>query len=194
MSRPAVLIDRDGTINEDVGYPGRWSQVKIYPWSIPAVRRLNDAGFAVAVITNQSGVGRGYFTEDDLRRIHDRLLAAFARRNARIDGVYYCPHYNLSAEPRYRLDCICRKPAVGLGVQAAADLDLDLKRSYMIGDKVEDILFGRALGATSVLVLTGYGIESRRKLEADGSPPEAIAAHLGDAVDWILARPPAPGP
>jgi D-glycero-D-manno-heptose 1,7-bisphosphate phosphatase len=188
MSRPAVFIDRDGTINEDVGYPSRWNQVKIFPWSVAAVRRLNDAGFAVVIVTNQSGVGRGYYTEADLRDIHDRLVAVFADQGARIDGVYYCPHYNLSAELRYRQDCLCRKPGPGMGLQAAADLDLDLERSYMVGDKAEDVMFGRELGATPVLVLTGYGLESRAKLEAAGLSPAAVAAHLGDAVDWILGR------
>ncbi|MBM3293129.1 MAG: HAD family hydrolase [Candidatus Aminicenantes bacterium] len=188
MSRPAVLLDRDGTINEDVGYPGRWSQIRIYPWSIPAVGRLNEAGFAVVIATNQSGVGRGIFTEDDLRRIHDRMTEAFFAGGARIDAIYYCPHYRLSTDPRYRRDCLCRKPGSAMGRQAAADLDLDLARSFMIGDKVEDVEFGRGLGATPVLVMTGYGAASRRRLEAAGPRPAAVAAHLGEAVDWIFSR------
>ena len=193
MSRPAVFLDRDGTINEDVGYPSRWSQVKIFPWSIPAVRRLNTAGYSVVVVTNQSGVGRGYYTEDDLRMIHGRLVETFGGQGARIDLVYYCPHYNLSAELRYRQECLCRKPGPAMGLQAAADLDLDLDRSYMIGDKAEDVLFGQGLGAKSILVLTGYGATARRKLEADGVVPAAVAVHLGDAVDWIIGRAPLAG-
>jgi D-glycero-D-manno-heptose 1,7-bisphosphate phosphatase len=193
VSRRAVFLDRDGTINEDVGYPGRWSQVKIYPWSAAAVRRLNAAGFAVVVVTNQSGVGRGYFTEDDLQEIHGRLVAAFVAEGARIDGIYYCPHYALSDSPAYRQDCPCRKPGPELGLRAAADLDLDLTRSYVVGDKVEDVMFGRALGATAVLVLTGYGAETRQKLAAEGNAAAVVAANLGEAVDWILAREPSEG-
>jgi D-glycero-D-manno-heptose 1,7-bisphosphate phosphatase len=188
LSRRAVFLDRDGTINEDVGYPNRWDQIKIYPWSVDAVRRLNAAGFAVLIVTNQSGVGRGYYTEDELGAIHDQLVSVFAAAGARIDGIYYCPHYPLSAEPRFRRDCLCRKPGPGMGLRAAADFDLDLARSYMVGDKAEDILFARSAGATPVLVLTGYGLEARKKLEAAGIAPAAVTADLGEAADWILGR------
>ena len=188
MSRPAVFLDRDGTLNEEVGYPSRWSQVRIFPTSFEAVRRLNAAGFLVVVVTNQSGVGRGYLTEAELKTLHLRMAKAFAAKGARLDAFYYCPHYNLSAYPNYRLECLCRKPAPGLALQAAADLDLDLSRSYMIGDKSDDLKFGRAVGATPILVLTGYGAESQKRIEGLDVRPAAVAADLRDAVDWILAR------
>lgn len=188
MSRRVVFLDRDGTLNEEVGYPSRWSQIRIFPAGFEAVRRLNAAGFLAVVVTNQSGVGRGYLTEAELKIIHLRMAKAFAAKGARLDAFYYCPHYNLSAYPRYRLDCLCRKPAPGLALQAAADLDIDLRRSYMIGDKPDDVKFGQAVGATPILILTGYGAESQKKIETLDIRPAAVAADLRDAVDWILAR------
>lgn len=188
MSRPAVFLDRDGTILDDTGYPSRFDQVRILPRSIAAVRRLNEAGFPVIVVTNQSGVGRGFLTEEELSALHEDLSAAFAAQGARIDAFYYCPHFSLSRDPRYRVACECRKPRPGLGRRAAADLDLDLARSIMIGDKEDDVFFGRAIGATPILVLTGYGREARRKLAEKAALPETVAADLGEAVDWVLAR------
>ena len=188
MKRPAVFLDRDGTLIDDIGYPSRFDQILIFPGSFEAVRRLNDAGFPVVVVTNQSGVGRGYFSEEQLAEIHFRLAGAFAAEGARLDAFYACPHYNLSPDPRYRKACSCRKPLPGLGQKAAAELDLDLSRSYMIGDKEDDVKFGRAIGAAPVLVLTGYGRETRDKLEGTPGRPEAVAADIGRAVDWILAR------
>jgi len=188
MNRPAVFLDRDGTIVDDAGYPSRFDQLVIFPRSFEAVRLLNKAGFPVVVVTNQSGVGRGFFTEAELADIHGRLAGAFAAEGARLDAVYSCPHYASSPDPRYRIECDCRKPLPGLGLRAAADLSLNLARSYMIGDKADDVLFGRAIGATPILVLTGYGREARKKLGKGTDRPPAVAADLREAVDWILAR------
>jgi D-glycero-D-manno-heptose 1,7-bisphosphate phosphatase len=188
VNRPAVFLDRDGTLIDDTGYPSRFDQILIFPRSFEAVRRLNSAGFPVVIVTNQSGVGRGYFTEAQLAEIHVQLTVAFAAEGARLDAFYYCPHYNASPDPRYRAECRCRKPLPGLGYKAAADLGLDLRQSYMIGDKEDDVKFGRAIGATPVLVLTGYGRETREKIEGTAGRPEAVAADLDQAVDWILAR------
>jgi D-glycero-D-manno-heptose 1,7-bisphosphate phosphatase len=188
MNRPAVFLDRDGTIVNDAGYPSRFDQLVIFPRSFAAVRLLNEAGFPVVVVTNQSGIGRGYLSEAELADIHGRMTAAFAAEGARLDAFYSCPHYVLSPDPRYRIECACRKPLPGLGLRAAADLSLDLARSYVIGDKADDMLFGRAIGATPILVLTGYGREARKKLEKGSNRPSAVAADLREAVDWILAR------
>ncbi|MDH4196466.1 MAG: HAD family hydrolase [Candidatus Aminicenantes bacterium] len=186
--RRAVFIDRDGTLNEDVGYPGRPDQVRIFEASFEAVRRLNRAGFAAVVVTNQSGVGRGYFREEDVRTVHRALAEAMAARGAHLDAFYYCPHHVGSKDPAYALDCDCRKPRPGMGRRAAADLGLDLAASYMIGDKVEDIEFGTAVGAASILVLTGYGEQSRRRLTELGRAPAFVATDVLAAVDWILER------
>jgi D-glycero-D-manno-heptose 1,7-bisphosphate phosphatase len=186
--RRAVFLDRDGTINEDVGYPGSYDQVRIYPYSFEAVRRINEAGFAAVVITNQSGVGRGFFTENDLRVIHEKMTMAFQAENARLDGIFYCPHFISSASAEYDVDCACRKPFPGMALKAREAFDLDLEGSYMIGDKVEDIRFGLNIGATPVLVLTGHGPGSLAKLKSEGLEPAYAASDLLDAVGWILRR------
>jgi len=188
VNRPAVFLDRDGTIVDDTGYPSRFDQLRIFPRSFEAVRLLNRAGFPVVVVTNQSGVGRGYLTEAELAGLHDRMGRAFAAEGARLDAFYSCPHFPFSPDPKYRIDCACRKPLPGLGLRAAADLSLDLARSYMIGDKADDVRFGRAIGATPILVLTGYGREAREKLEDEKGGAPAVVADLGEAVDLILAR------
>ena len=186
LKKRAVFLDRDGTLNDDVGYPGRYSRVHVFPFSFEAVRKINRAGLLAVVVTNQSGVGRGHFSEDDLHEIHRRMAEEFASHGARLDGFYYCPHYPLSPDPRYRMDCACRKPYPEMGLRAARDFGIDLRASYMIGDKVEDIEFGRRLGAAPVLVLTGYGRETEKTLRAAGALPAHVGATLLEAVDWIL--------
>jgi D-glycero-D-manno-heptose 1,7-bisphosphate phosphatase len=186
--RRAVFLDRDGTINEDVGYPSRTREIKIYPYSFEAVKKINRAGFLSVIVTNQSGIGRGLLTERDLDRIHGYIRRAFSREEAHFDGIYYCPHYLRSATPRYRLDCSCRKPFPEMGLRAAETLNIDLHGSYMIGDKVEDILFGRNIQAKPILVLTGYGRKSERSLKKQGIRPAHIAPTLIAAVDWIMKK------
>jgi len=155
--RRAVFLDRDGTLNEDVGYPRRFEAIHVFPESFEAVRLLNQADFLVIVVTNQSGIGRGLLTEAELVSIHQKMASLFQERGARIDAFYYCPHWIESFDPRYRQVCSCRKPGVGMGEKAALDFQLDLNQCFMIGDKLDDILFGRRLGARSILVLTGQG-------------------------------------
>ncbi|MGB9004467.1 MAG: HAD family hydrolase [Candidatus Aminicenantales bacterium] len=186
MKKRAVFLDRDGTLNEDVGYPGLYSQVHIYPFSFEAVRKINAAGLLAVVITNQSGVGRGYFTEAALRKLHRQMSQEFTGRQARLDAIYYCPHYAESGLHEYRLDCTCRKPFPGLALRAARELDIDLHRSYMIGDKVEDILFGRNIGARPILVLTGFGRQSQERLREEKIEPAIICPTVLEATDWIL--------
>jgi D-glycero-D-manno-heptose 1,7-bisphosphate phosphatase len=182
----AVFLDRDGTLNRDVGYPPSYEVIEFYPASFEAVRRLNQAGFLTVVVTNQSGIGRGLIAEAELRLIHDRMREDFAAQGATIHGFYYCPHHPYSLDPQYKADCVCRKPRPEMGLRAARDLDIDTARSYMIGDKVEDILFGQNIGARSVLVLTGYGRESRIRLSDMDTKPAHIAETILEAVDWIL--------
>lgn len=186
MKKRAVFLDRDGNINRDVGYPGCYDLIEIYPYSFEAVRRLNQAGLLAVIVTNQSGVGRGLIEESRLRDIHARMQEAFRLHEAHFDGIYYCPHHVSSRNPAYGRDCDCRKPQPAMGLRAAADLGIDTSASFMVGDKVEDIQFGLNLGARPVLVLTGYGRESLPKLEAQGIEPAHVAQDLLDAVDWIL--------
>jgi D-glycero-D-manno-heptose 1,7-bisphosphate phosphatase len=186
MKKAAVFLDRDGNINRDVGYPNSFDQVEIYPYSFEAVRRINHAGLLAIVITNQSGVGRGLIEEPQLWDIHARMREAFRKEGAHLDGVYYCPHYESSRFPVYDQDCECRKPRPGMGLRAADELGIDTSRSYMVGDKVEDVQFGWNLGARSILVLTGYGQKSLVRLRDMGKEPAYVARDLLDAVNWII--------
>lgn len=186
MKKKAVFLDRDGTINKDVGYPGSFQAIEIFSYSYEAIRRINQAGLLAIIVTNQSGIGRGLIEERNLLEIHQKLKESFAEYEAHFDGIYYCPHYLFSPAPRYRMDCQCRKPNPGMGKKAAEELGVDLKKSYMIGDKVEDILFGMNIQATPILCLTGFGPESLPKLEEIRIKPAYVAANLLDAVNWIL--------
>jgi D-glycero-D-manno-heptose 1,7-bisphosphate phosphatase len=186
MKKRAVFLDRDGTLNKDVGYPNSFEAIEVYPYSYEAVRRINDAGFLAVVVTNQSGIGRGLIVEEKLRDIHQKMLALFKKNNARLDGFYYCPHYIDSVYPKYRKDCTCRKPNTGMALRAAADLNIKLEDSFMVGDKMEDIEFGLNIDATSVLLLTGHGRKALRKLSEKGLQPAHVAKDLLDAADWII--------
>lgn len=188
MSHRAVFLDRDGTINVETGYPRDFSQITIYPASFTAIRAARAAGFKVVVVTNQSGIGRGYLDEATLERLHARLAEALAAGGAPVDAIYYCPHHEQAGLGAYKTACDCRKPAPGMARRAARELDLDLAGSFMIGDKVEDVRFGLAAGATPILVRTGYGRDSESRLAGLGVVPAHIADGIGEAVEWILAR------
>ena len=175
MTGIGLFLDRDGTINKDVGYPSDFGQIRLYPFSVEAIRDIHRLGFLAVVVTNQSGIGRGFFTEDELAALHARFAAAFEKRRARLDGFFHCPHFSSSAPAAAESDCSCRKPNPALGLRAAAALGLDLQGSYMVGDKTADVLFGLNVGAVPVLVLTGYGKPSSRELEATGIRPAHVA-------------------
>lgn len=188
MKKRAVFLDRDGTINKDVGYPNSFSLIEIYPYSFEAVRKINKAGLLAVIVTNQSGVGRGLIKERDLHDIHNKMSESFAKHNARFDGIYYCPHHISSSNPKYRKNCSCRKPNPGMALQAAKDLNIETSNSYMVGDKVEDILFGMKINATPILVLTGFGQKSLPQLKKKGIKPAYVAQELLDATIWILEK------
>ncbi len=186
--RPAVFIDRDGTLTEEVGYVNHPSRLRLLPRSTEAIRRLNAAGVAAVVVTNQAGIARGYFSEDVLRATHEALVARLKDGGAHLDGLYVCPHHPTEGQPPYRAACECRKPAAGLLTRAAAELDLDLAASAMVGDRASDLVPARTVGARAVLVLTGYGLGEWEHQRAHFRvPPEPVAGDLLDAVDWILA-------
>lgn len=178
--RPAVFLDRDGTITEEVGYLNHLNRFRLLPGVGGAIRRLNEASVPVIVVTNQSGVGRGYFPEALVRDVHERMSAELLNAGARLDGVYYCPHVPAD-------DCHCRKPRTGMLEQAARELRLDLKSSFVVGDRHSDVELAHHAGARSILVRTGYG-EGELAWHAKDWPrqPEFVAADLFDAVNWIL--------
>ena len=188
--RSAIFLDRDGTLNEDVGHLDRLERLTLFPWSLDAVRLLRRAGYAVVVVTNQGGVARGLVAEafvDEVRRVIDRRLAAVGER---LDGHYHCPHEPHAPLAAYRRECDCRKPRPGLVHRAALDLDLDVRRSVVIGDKWSDVALARAAGARAVLVRTGYG-RGQEQAPPANLRPDAVADTLMDAASWVLRRPPA---
>src|SRR5215831_5548666 len=146
MARPAVFLDRDGTIIEDVGYLDALDKIAWYPWSVDAIRALNRAGFPVVVITNQAGVARGYFSETFVQDTHRAIDARLAQGNARVDAYYYCPHHPDGSLAEYRQACDCRKPGGGLIERAARELGLDPTRSVVVGDAWTDIGAARSVG------------------------------------------------
>jgi D-glycero-D-manno-heptose 1,7-bisphosphate phosphatase len=185
----AIFLDRDGTINVEVGYLSNPDEFQLIPGAARAIARLNDAGFVVVVVSNQSGVARGYFTEADVAAVNRRMVETLAEEGARIDGIYYCPHHTEFGGERYQRECECRKPNTGMVRRAAEDLDIDISRSYVVGDHLGDVLLGVNAGARPIHVLSGHGGHEREKLLAhDGIDGVYLARDLADAVEYILSR------
>ncbi|MCP4549082.1 MAG: HAD-IIIA family hydrolase [bacterium] len=179
----AVFLDRDGTLIHECHYLSEPDRVELYPNSIEAIKLLQDAGFKTVLLTNQSGVARGMFPEEAITAVHRRLEELLARSGVALDGVYYCPHHPEGTIAGYTTICDCRKPRPGLVLRAAADLELDLVGSWVIGDKKADLLLGRELGLRSMLVRTGYGA---RVEEASGNLAHGIADDILGAAQHIL--------
>ena len=188
-SRPAVFLDRDGTINEQMGYINHISRFHLLPGVGRAIARLNRVGLPVIVASNQSGLARGYFPASLLEAVHEKMHRLLAEDAAHVDGIYLCPHHPEAKQEAYRLDCNCRKPKTGLLEQAAREMNLDLKRSYVVGDRWSDLRCGARVGATKILVLTGYGRGDACYIGPEQDvQPDFIAEDLSCAVEWILAR------
>jgi D-glycero-D-manno-heptose 1,7-bisphosphate phosphatase len=183
-TRRAIFIDRDGTLNEEVGYIRELGQFRLYDYATEAVRLINQAGWLAIIITNQSGIARGLFTEELLAEVHQKMIAELEQAGAGVDAIYFCPHHPNLGEPPFRLDCDCRKPKPGLLERAAVEFQLTLSDCVVIGDRFRDIETAQAVGARGVLVLTGYG---REELETPpGVRPDHIAANLLEAVRWVI--------
>jgi D-glycero-D-manno-heptose 1,7-bisphosphate phosphatase len=189
LENPAIFIDRDGCLTEEVGYVNHPSRIRLLPRTGEAVRRVNRARIAAVMVTNQTGIARGYFSEETLHAANARMVDELEAAGARLDGLYVCMHHPTVGEPPYRAACDCRKPRPGLLTRAAADLGLDLRASVMVGDKFSDVAAGQAAGALGVLVLTGYGRgEWEYQRHAQPVKPDHVAEDLLDAVDWALGR------
>ena len=188
MPRPAVFMDRDGTLSHEVGYVNHVSRFRLYPWAVDAVRLANKTGFLAVVVTNQAGVARGYFPEAVIHEVHASLVASMTAGDARLDGIYFCPHHPSAGEPPYRRDCDCRKPKPGLVERAAAELDIDLSRSFVIGDRLGDLELAWRVGARGVLVRSGYGL-GELTYHAPSWPrqPDLVAENVLEAVERIVA-------
>lgn len=183
----AVFFDRDGTVTEEVGYLDELSKLRLIPGAGRAISTLNRAGFRVVLVTNQSGVARGYFPETLVHDAHRRLEGMLAQDGARLDGIYYCPHHPTAGSSSYTKACDCRKPGTGLLERAAKDLAVDLRTSFVVGDKWSDIELAQRAGARSVLVRTGFGQDDPGNVRPKGvADPDHIAPDIAGAVEWIL--------
>lgn len=189
--RPAVFLDRDGTLIEERHYLRSLDEVALFPWSADALRVLRDGGFAVVVTTNQAGVARGFFDEAFVRATHAHLDALLAGSGVRVDGYYYCPHHPDGVVADYTVACDCRKPAPGMLEAAARDLGLDLSRSYVVGDRWLDVELALNAGARGLLVRSGYGRSIEHERPA-GVEAVVTVDTLLDAARWIVAQSAAP--
>jgi D-glycero-D-manno-heptose 1,7-bisphosphate phosphatase len=181
--RPAVFLDRDGTVTEEVGYLNHISRFRMFPFAAQAIRKFNKAKLPVIVITNQSGVARGYFPESLVSAVHDLMTKELAKEGAHIDALYYCPHKGDDA-------CLCRKPKPGMLERAAREHCLDLRQSFVVGDRHGDIELAHRVGARAILVRTGYGEGEIQWHSAKWTAaPHFIADDLADAAEWILRQP-----
>jgi D-glycero-D-manno-heptose 1,7-bisphosphate phosphatase len=184
--RVAVFFDRDGTLNVDVGYLRSAGEMQLIPGAAEAVRLLNERQILTCIISNQSGVARGYFTEADLVPIHDRLQELLAGGGAHIDRIYYCPHHPTEGRPPYNIECSCRKPYTGMLRKATEEFPIALESSFVVGDKALDIQVGKAAGACSILVLTGFGGSAVEECRRNGALPDFVAPTIVEAVHYIL--------
>lgn len=188
--RAAVFLDRDGTINEEVGYLNHPERLKLIPGAAEAIGLINASGMKAVVVTNQSGVARGLFDEAVVGAVHARLRELLQREGGVLDGIYFCPHHPTEGRGRYLLSCDCRKPSPGLLLQAAAELGLDTAGSYMVGDTLKDIEAGERVGARGVLVRTGYGAESAAALDSHEQPGQAAPSRTASpGRGSVLVRP-----
>lgn len=188
----AVFLDRDGTINEEVGYLDSLDKLKIIPASYKAIKLINLSGMKAVVISNQAGVARGFFTEGFVHEVNNRLLTDLQKNGASIDKFYYCPHHPEDGKGKYLQSCNCRKPAPGMLLQAAQDLNIDLANSYFVGDRFIDMETAKKVGAKGILVKTGYGEDLLQDDGPDTATPENrpdfIATDILEAVQWILKK------
>lgn len=185
--RPVVFVDRDGTLNEELGYIFNVDDLVLLPGAAEAVVRLNGAGVACIVVTNQSGPARGFYAEEHVQKLNERLARLLAEQGAVLDGVYYCPHHAEGVVEQYAIACDCRKPATGMLARAFSEHpDLDAARGYVVGDQSTDIDLARNAGLKSVLVKTGFGQAVNSGKYQWSVEPDYVADTIGQAVDWIL--------
>jgi histidinol-phosphate phosphatase family domain/HAD-superfamily hydrolase, subfamily IIIA len=179
IKRPAIFLDRDGTLIFDKNYLSSPEQVKLYSYSAESINKLRKAGFKIIVVTNQSGIARGMFKQSDLRKVNKVFISLLKEDGAKIDGLYYCPHIDEDK-------CDCRKPKTGMVTRAAKKYNIDLKKSYTVGDSVRDYLLGYNSGGKGILVLTGHGKKQRIKIKNQQIKPLAVCKTLKQAANLIV--------
>ena len=182
----AVFLDRDGTVIEEIGYLDRPERVELYPYATHAIRAFNRVGLPVVLVTNQSGIARGFFNDKVVEHVHRHIADLLAHGGAHIDAYYYCPHHPDGHVAPYAVPCECRKPGRGLVDRAARELGIDPSTSFTVGDRWVDVGLARSIGGRGVLVRTGYGaIEEGRRPE--GMHADVVVNNLVEAASWILA-------
>ena len=180
----AVLLDRDGVISQQTAFVNEPGDLELIDGAAEAIARLNRAGWPVAIITNQGGIGMGYLSEEMLQTIHERLHLLLDEAGAHVDAIYYCPHMASAKLETYQIDCPCRKPGTGMLEQARDELGIDLSKSVVVGDSSTDILAGISAGCSTILVETGFGGKDGKA----AAEPDATVADIGAAVELILSR------
>ena len=187
MKKPAVFMDRDGTVNEQMGYINHLDRFVLLPEVGKAIRLLNEAGYLAIIVSNQSGVARGYFPIDLVHRVHEKMKALIKKEGAILDGIYFCPHYPNGKVPPYGMACDCRKPRPGLIGEACKSFDIDMENSYVVGDRCTDIEMAHEAGLKGIMVKTGYGMGDLEYVFPElPFQPFHVAEDLLDAVKWIL--------
>ncbi|MBU0980350.1 MAG: HAD family hydrolase [Nanoarchaeota archaeon] len=182
---PTVFLDRDGTIIEDKGFLSKKEEIMFLPNSIGGLKMLASLGLKLVIITTQSGIARGYFTEEDLHKLNEHLLAELKKHGIEIDRIYYCPHHPVHGKGKYKKKCRCRKPDTGMIEQAQQELDIDLAKSYLIGDKSIDIQMGMNAGVKTILVKTGYAGKEEGFTEVE---PDYVVEDLLEAAKIVKEK------
>lgn len=188
MGSMAVFLDRDGTVNEEVDFLTSPRDLHLIPRSAEAIRKANDLGLKVFIVTNQSGVARGLISEAGLDDLHRALIERLAEHHARVDRIYYCPHHPSEGIDGYRKECDCRKPKTGMIDEAVREFGIDPARSFVIGDRTVDVAMAKNAGARAILVLTGYGSAERELCERDQIPLDYVASDLYDAMEYVAGH------
>jgi len=177
----AVFLDRDGTINVDNGYVHKIEDFRFIEGSIAGIRMLQEMGYKLIITTSQSGIGRGLYTEEDVKSVHAHMISELVREGITIDDIYFCPHHSEEGIGKYKIDCKCRKPKTGMIDEAVAEHDIDVRQSYVIGDKTADIAMGQNAGCKTVLVRTGKGGKDGKY----DATPDIVAENLLEAAKMI---------
>lgn len=185
--RPVVFLDRDGTLNEEIGYIHDLTMLNLIAGAAESVKRLNQANIAAVLVSNQTGAARGFYPEDHIKKLNERLVSLLEAKGAHLDGLYYCPHLETGKVAEFAIACDCRKPQPGLVQRAFKEIaDIDQSRSYVVGDKASDVELARNCGAKGILVKTGYGQAVQDGYYQWKVEPDYLAHNITDAVNWIL--------
>jgi D-glycero-D-manno-heptose 1,7-bisphosphate phosphatase len=185
LKRKAVFLDRDGTLNVDVGYLHRLEDLELFPWTGDALRLLKRAGYLLVVVTNQSGIAHGLIAPEFVPACHEEMRRRLRGADADLDALYFCNHHPRGSIKELSIECRCRKPSPGMVEDAVRDLNIDPAQSWVVGDKWLDVNLGNAVGARSILVRTGWGVDQERR-RPEGQRVDAICDTLIHAVSAII--------